>query len=204
MKKLIILSSLFCGLMLHNIQAQELSKTEKKEWKKKMKSLTPEQYKSLLEEKEALQKQKSDLETQTVELGDKVNELETDNASLQSEVDDYKATIAAQKKAIEKASEGDSEYDGYKKPSTKGLTFRVQVGAFKQFNLKQYYDKHPNFGVETDPDGTMRYTIGIFPEYWEADKFKKYLRDMGVKGAWVVAYKDGQRVDMKDALEGIL
>ena len=49
----------------------------------------------------------------------------------------------------------------------------------------------------------MRYTLGEFRDYWEADKFKKYLREMGVKDAWIVPYKDGKRVPIKDVLEGV-
>jgi len=33
----------------------------------------------------------------------------------------------------------------------------------------------------------------------EADNFKDYLREMGVKDAWVVCYKNGKRVALKDA-----
>ncbi|MGI9543756.1 MAG: Ezrin/radixin/moesin family protein, partial [Cyclobacteriaceae bacterium] len=61
-----------------------------------------------------------------------------------------------------------------------------------------------NFGGEVDSDGTQRYTLGNFKDYWQADKFKKYLREMGVKDAWIVPYKDGRRVPMKDVLEGVI
>ena len=47
-----------------------------------------------------------------------------------------------------------------------------------------------------------KYTIGVFKDYWEADTFKKYVREMGVRDAWIVSYRDGQRVDIKDVLEG--
>ena len=30
------------------------------------------------------------------------------------------------------------------------------------------------------------------------------MREMGVKDAWIVPYKDGQRVEIKDVLEGVL
>lgn len=211
MKKLVLFSAvLFLGLGSFT-NAQELSKEEKKEWKKKLKGLTPGAYKKLLDDKEKLSVEKADLERSNADLDGRVRSLETENTQLHSEIDDYKATIQAQKNAVETASQGDAGssnggngYDNYSRNSTKGISFRVQVGAFKELDLKKYYDKHPNFGVETDPDGTMRYTIGIFQEYWEADRFKKYLRDMGVKGAWVVSYKDGKRVNIKDALEGVL
>ena len=80
--------------------------------------------------------------------------------------------------------------------------FKVQVGAFKNFDLTKYFDRHQNFSGEVDADGTMKYTLGIFSDYWEADKFKKYMREMGVKGAWIVSYKDGKRVNIKEVLEG--
>ena len=86
----------------------------------------------------------------------------------------------------------------------KGLLYKVQIGAFKNFDLREYFNNTENFSGEIDADGTMRYTLGVFKEYWEADKFKQFLRKMGVKGAWVVAFKDGVRVELKDALEGAL
>ena len=52
-----------------------------------------------------------------------------------------------------------------------------------------------------DADGTKKYTLGFFGDYWEAENFKKYLREMGVKDAWIVAYKNGSRVELKDVLE---
>ena len=30
------------------------------------------------------------------------------------------------------------------------------------------------------------------------------MRDMGVKDAWIVPYKDSQRVDIKDVMEGVV
>ena len=64
------------------------------------------------------------------------------------------------------------------------------------------YDNSSNFGVE-NKDGLQKFTIGVFRDYWEADTFKKYLREMGVKDAWVVSYKDGVRVPIKEVLEGV-
>ena len=83
----------------------------------------------------------------------------------------------------------------------KGIVFKVQLGAFQNKDLKKY-DNSPNFSAEESGD-LQKYTIGVFRDYWEADTFKKYLREMGVKDAWVVSYKDGQRVPIKDVLEGV-
>lgn len=86
----------------------------------------------------------------------------------------------------------------------KGVLFKVQIGAFRNKDLSKYFSSSENFGGEIDPDGTQRYTLGNFTDYWQADKFKKYLREMGVKDAWIVPYKDGRRVPMKDVLEGVI
>ena len=61
-----------------------------------------------------------------------------------------------------------------------------------------------NFSGEIGEDGLKRYSLGYFKDYWEANTFKKYLREMGVKGAFIVPFKDGVKVDIKDVLEGVI
>src|SRR5690606_36517621 len=87
---------------------------------------------------------------------------------------------------------------------SQGIVFKVQIGAFKNKDLSKYFENNENYGGETAEDGSQRLTIGIFRDYWEADTFKKYMREMGVKDAWIVPFKDGQRVDIKDVLEGVV
>jgi hypothetical protein len=87
---------------------------------------------------------------------------------------------------------------------SRGVVFKVQVGAFKNKDLSKYFDNNPNFGGEVRENEPQRITIGIFRDYWEADQFKKYMREMGVKDAWIVPYKDGQRTDIKEVLEGVI
>jgi hypothetical protein len=111
------------------------------------------------------------------------------------------AELDAAKKALQEAS---------KKPATTGpvyddtgVVFKVQVGAFRSKDLSKYFNNTENFSGETE-DETQKITLGRFRDYWEADTFKKYLREMGVKDAWIVPYKDGTRVAMKDVLEGVI
>jgi len=80
----------------------------------------------------------------------------------------------------------------------------VQIGAFKNKDLAKYFENNKNFSGDVDADGVKKYTLGYFNDYWEADNFKKYIREMGVKDAWIVAYKNGQRVNLRDVLEGLL
>ena len=92
------------------------------------------------------------------------------------------------------------EIQSYNNENGGNITFKVQIGAYKKFDLSQYFNNHRNFGGEIDDDGTMKYTLGIFATYNEAEKFKQLMREMGVKGAWIVSYKNGKRVSMTDAL----
>lgn len=84
-----------------------------------------------------------------------------------------------------------------------GVVFKVQIGAFKKKDMSKFFDNNPMFSGQ-DEDGLQKITIGFFKDYWEADTFKKYLREMGVKDAWIVPFKDGKRVPIKDVLEGVI
>ena len=186
-----------------NTAFSQLSKQESKEWKKKLKSTSPEAFKSLTEENEMNQNKILELEADKSQLETKVIDLEAEVEKLKIEVEDLENTAKA---IVVKETQNTNEgaYNHYEQQSSEGILYKVQIGAFKNFDITKYFDNHKNFSGDVDEDGTMKYTIGVFKDYWEADKFKKYLRDMGVGGAWVVAYKNGKRVNIKDALEGAI
>lgn len=186
---------------------QELDKDEIKEIKKEIKELSPAEFKQMKQDaSNALT-----MEGENVELKEQLSSLEEENEDLKSELFELKGEVEELKQkqaevAQQEEATDEKAYEEYGSPSStsKGLVYKVQIGAFKSYDLRDYIGKHKNFSGEVDSDGTMKYTLGEFKEYWEADKLKQYLRKMGVKGAWVVAYKNGQRVDIKDALEGAL
>lgn len=189
-------------LMIGTATFAQLSKEEKKEWGKKLKSTSVEDYKSLVDGKEESDAAVADLESE-------VSALNDENSRLQQELDNLKNQLAeAQTAPAVEAEEPTEESEPEEtiasaSSGVSGLIFKVQIGAYKEFDIRKYFDNNKNFSGEVDEDGTMRYTIGLFKDYWEADQFKKYLREMGVKGAWVVSYKDGNRIPIKDALEGV-
>lgn len=178
-------------------QAQKKTKEEKaaeKEWKKKLKDLEPSQLKALYDEKDALAKDKADLNSRVVD-------LETQLSDKNTEIDKVKAQLQESEKKIADA-QATAAKNGPGAPMTmNGVMFKVQVGAFKNKDLTKYFQNSKNFSGDVDADGTKKYTLGYFPDYWEAENFKKYLREMGVKDAWIVAYKDGNRVEIKEVLE---
>ncbi|ABG60899.1 hypothetical protein CHU_3666 [Cytophaga hutchinsonii ATCC 33406] len=169
----------------------QMTKAEEKEWAHKIKSLTPASYKQLVEDKSALENQ--------------VNNLKQENDVLKAQVSDLNSKLKeaqASQEAKKVTSSGTTVPAN--EMAAKGVVYKVQIGAFKNKDLSKYFNNNKNFSGEVDADGTKKYTLGAFPSYWEADNFKKYLREMGVSDAWVVAYKDGKRIELKDALEGTL
>lgn len=203
MKKGIIL--FFClALMIASTQSfAQLSKKEKKEWKKKAKEYgkNPANLKQLIEDKQTADNTVSSLNQKVTQMQSsisdkdaKIAELEDQLTQLRGQLTSTKAELAALKEAPVVNSMDFS----------KGVVFKVQIGAFKNKNLQKYFDNNPNFGGEAKEGEPQKLTIGIFRDYWEADTFKKYMREMGVKDAWIVPYKDGQRVEIKDVLEGVV
>lgn len=200
------LSLIFCLALIFSASQSfaQLSKKEKKEWKKKAKEYgkNPADLKTLIEEKESAQSQLSSLNQKYSDLqasvGDKdarITELEDQLSQARSQLTSTRAELAALKESPAPANPMDF---------SKGVIFKVQIGAFKNKDLQKYFENNPNFGGEVKENEPQKITIGIFRDYWEADKFKKYMREMGVKDAWIVPYRDGQRVEIKDVLEGVV
>jgi len=201
----ILLTLVLVGALVTTSFAQ-LSKDEKKEWKNKAKDYkkNPEALKSLVEEHQSLQGQVNTLKSETNALESrlsdkdaKISELQDDIASMRS---DLQAAKAAAKKAQSQPKPNANAGGG---EMVDGVVFKVQIGAFRNKDLSKYFDNNPNFGGESTDD-MQKITLGQFRDYWEADTFKKYLREMGVKDAWIVPYKDGNRVEIKDVLEGVV
>jgi hypothetical protein len=178
-----------------------------KEWAKKLKLLKPLDYKALVDEKEGIVGEMAECKRKLSEVDyyrSEVEKKDAEIAKLRKELEDYNSGMTPG--VVQKTTTTSTTTGGLntKRGATPGVTYKVQLGSFKTKDLTKYFDNNPNFSGEVDSDGTKKYTIGVFTDYWEADTFKKALRDMGVKGAWVVPYKDGQRVNIKDVLEGTL
>ncbi|WKN33436.1 Ezrin/radixin/moesin family protein [Porifericola rhodea] len=191
------------------VQAQELSKKErkrlKKEQKRKLKELkkmNPADFDKMREQQEEFKRQASELQSEVTSLKNQseskdseIRQLKDQTRRLEKQLNEAKAALEA-KPEVEQNVPLSNAYD-------EGLIFRVQIGAYRDKNLEQYLDTSENFNGETDEQGLQIYTLGNFRDYWEADKFKKYLRAMGVEDAWIVPYRDGTRVPIKDVLEDL-
>lgn len=83
-----------------------------------------------------------------------------------------------------------------------GLYFTIQIGAYKRDNLQILSQKAQGQTIMTEKaEGLNKYLIGLFDHYEEAKTKMTELLALGLPEAWVVAYKDGQRIPLKDASE---
>lgn len=85
--------------------------------------------------------------------------------------------------------EAETKADRY----AKGVTFRVQIGAFKERDMSEFFDNTERFHGEIQK-GMQKYTVGIFHDKEKAQAFRAHLVAIGIKDAWIVKYVDGQRV----------
>jgi len=169
--------------------AQKLDKQESKVWKEKLKTMSVEEFKSLNEnlsrdEAKLTQYQKTTQENNTQTLSK----------------DDELSVLKQKIKQLEKET---AEVDASDK-SDKGIVFKVQIGAFEKVDITaQANSKKTDLTAERD-NNVKKYAVGYFRDYWQADKFKKCLQNQGITDAWIVAYKDGKRVDIKDVLKEVI
>jgi hypothetical protein len=182
----------------------QLSKQEKKEWKKKAKEYArnPANLKDFTEANSKADNSVTLLNGQVKQLQSSLSDKNARVAELEDQIARMRSELTAAKTELAQLKEAPviNPMD-----FSKGVIFKVQVGAFKNKNLAKYFENNPNFGGEAgkDPNDPQRITIGIFRDYWEADTFKKYMRDMGVRDAWISPYKDGARVELKDVMDAV-
>ncbi len=197
-----ILIFILVALFSFNSYAQ-LSKAEKKEWKKKAKEYAknPEELKILIEDSQALQGQINSLKSESSQIKSRMADKDAKISELQDDLSKLRSDLSAARNKLKDAQSAPAPTSGG--PMVDGVVFKVQIGAFRNKDLSKYFDNNENFSGENAND-MQKITLGQFRDYWEADTFKKYLREMGVKDAWIVPYRDGIRVPIKDVLEGVI
>ncbi|MBK8497270.1 MAG: PD40 domain-containing protein [Flavobacteriales bacterium] len=81
-----------------------------------------------------------------------------------------------------------------------GIVFKVQIGAFrKPVPVETFSDMSPVMG-ETVGEGLVRYTAGLFTGFDRAAAAKETVRERGYRDAFVVAYRDGKRISLGEAM----
>lgn len=92
--------------------------------------------------------------------------------------------------------------DRQRLPVQDGVYFRVQLAAAGRFTDADQTFAANNLSrpvlVERH-DGLYKYTVGSFSTYDQANSFRETALSKGIDGAFVVAYRNGKRINVLDA-----
>lgn len=117
------------------------------------------------------------------------NELYLSN--LENQNKDYKAEISELKSKLSAIEKNNKVPD---------LLYKVQIGAFKSFALKGYIQENESI-IETDESGFKKYSLGSFTNYKDALKFKKEVKRLGFRKAFLVVEYKGQKINVKEGIK---
>lgn len=78
--------------------------------------------------------------------------------------------------------------------------YAVQIGVLNSVEFEQDKNISKSIKIVQKPNGSYSYIIGEFLNYQYASKFKKQIKNFGIKDAFIVAYYKGKRIDIKKAL----
>jgi seryl-tRNA synthetase len=73
-----------------------------------------------------------------------------------------------------------------------GVWYRVQIGAYEDRSIDSDLDTTDELALEGSD--VQKVSVGRFREYEKAKRLQDHLRSMGVADAWIVTFKDGNRV----------
>jgi hypothetical protein len=204
-------------------------KAEIKMWKQRKAAMRPLQLKALVEENHKLKANSQRLATEIQASNEELLKLiklkvpleaqrnEQSNQGTESPGDDYEGEGTSRQSGkdyylaqgiigLEGFSNNDWAIDKDGQCYIKGIVFKVQIGAYKERDLSDVLEgaKPKEVFEQEQSEGVNMYTLRHFRDYWKANQFKKELRAMGLKDAWVVAFKDGKRIPLKDVLQGVI
>src|SRR5690606_1392441 len=146
MKNSIILFFCLALIMASTQSFAQLSKKEKKEWKKKAKEYAknPSNLKQLTEDKQTADNSVASLNQKVSQLQSSMSDKDAKIANLEDQLSQLRGQLSAANAELTALKENPSNSMDF----SKGIVFKVQIGAFKNKNLAKYFDNNPNFGGE--------------------------------------------------------
>ncbi len=128
-----------------------------------------------------LESQVGQLQDEKAKMLEDINILNDENKALQKEA------MMMQQQAAEVVKEPE------------GLYFKIQLGAYNT-SITSMFDDNKTLQNEK-ADGKNKYVVGPFKDFQDAKNAEKDFKKLGIKGTWLVPYKDGQRVSDAEANE---
>ncbi|MCU0444021.1 MAG: SPOR domain-containing protein [Microscillaceae bacterium] len=200
MKKLILFALMFV-LSINVMLAQGNKKDKKPKRDKKSEKALKDEMKEYYYEIEKFEKVKYEM-GKAVERADSLDKV---LAELKKNQNDNREAIDRLALEREQNQTRLRELESKKSDSTmrsaiptEGVFFTVQIGAYNRVNLSHLLDTSSSDLTVEEDSGTKKYLLGGYRSYEDAANARKKIRQMGVKDAWIVSYKDGRRVPMTE------
>ena len=102
---------------------------------------------------------------------------------------------------VEKNNANSDEVIKIKDANSSGTVFRVQIGAFKVVLNDEVFSGVKNVISFKGNDGLTRYMTGSFTDYKDAVLYSQEMKARGFEDAFIVTYKDGEKVALNVAIE---
>jgi hypothetical protein len=83
----------------------------------------------------------------------------------------------------------------------KGLVYRIQIGFFMNELPAEQFDGLFPLSTEKIDNVYMRYMVGLFDSYTNANQAKKKIIEKGYTDAFIIAYLNGKRIPIAEAIK---
>lgn len=113
-----------------------------------------------------------------------IDELRAENNALKNQLTIAQSDLV---KMTQKMQETSDDF---------GVWFRVQIGAYENRHIDQRLETTDELSLE-ERNELQKIALGRFRNYDDAKQLQSQLQEMGLKDAWVVSYKDGERVPIE-------
>ena len=85
--------------------------------------------------------------------------------------------------------------------SSNETTYRIQIGAFDKELSDKVFEGVDNVVSFSGKDGLVRYMAGSFTEYKDAINYQAQMKARGFEDAFIVTYKNGERISLNVAIK---
>lgn len=194
---IILLLMVSFGFQAH---AQKLTKEEKKALKAQLKKYrkNPELLRDLTEETDALREENRELQSRINQMESEKSHAGSQVAQKEREIMELNNRLLDAQEALRQKNEEPPAVLTPREVTDTGTHFKVQIGAYEKTYIPENL-AGDDMGLES-VDGLQKVLVGKFYDYEAAKELKKYIRKIGIKDAFIVAYRDGARVNLNEVV----
>lgn len=80
-----------------------------------------------------------------------------------------------------------------------GIVYRVQIGAYQEYNLENYKINLDGLGQDTSNAEFTKMVLGGFSNVLDAQEFQQQMARLGLETAYIVAFKDGAPIGVLES-----